>query len=112
MAGMGLNAAKAKLQDIQNALQKALKEAYADAATLPTNEKFSKMSNTVDNAAKRFADTAAQKAAPDIATAILNFITQAQITGTINGVVTATCAVGPAAGTNIDILTGTELSLI
>lgn len=96
--GVGLNVAKAKLQaDIQKALYDAYKATFIYGA-----------GDEGDNIAMKFA----QKGAPAIADALLNFVSQAQVVGTINGVVTAACAVGPANGTNIDVLTGSELSLI
>lgn len=96
--GMGLNAAKAKLQsDIQQALYDAYKATFIYGG-----------GDEGDNIAMNFA----KKGAPAIADAVLNFVTQAQVVGTINGIVTASCAVGPASGTNVDVLTGSELSLI
>jgi hypothetical protein len=96
--GLGLNAAKAKLQtDIQQALFDAFKATFIYGA-----------GNEGDNLAQRFS----QKGAPKIADAVFDFISQAQIVGTINGIVNAASPMGPVSGTNIDTLTGTELSLI
>ena len=95
---IGLNAAKVKLQaDIQQALFDAFKETFILGA-----------GEEGENIAMKFA----KKGAQPIADAVYNFVTQAQITGTVNGIVTGTCGVGPVSGTNIDTLTGTELSLI
>lgn len=44
---------------------------------------------------------AIQKAAEKLATAIDNYLKTAQVITTVNSVVTATCAVGPASGTAI-----------
>ena len=52
------------------------------------------------------------KGAKAIADAIYKFVKEANITGTITGTLAGTCAVGPVTGTNIDIFTGTELSLV
>ena len=96
--GLGLNAAKAKLQaDIQKTLYEAYKATFIYGA-----------GQEGDQIAMKFA----QKAAPGMADALLQFISQAQVVGTITGVVTGACPVGPVSGTNIDALTGTELSLI
>ena len=95
---MGLNAAKVKLQmDIQQALYDAFKATYIYGG-----------GDEGDTIAMNFA----KKGAQPIADAVLNFVSQAQVVGTINGIVTATCPVGPASGTNIDVLSGSELSLI
>lgn len=98
MAGMGLSAAKTKLQqDIQKALEDAFKATFIMGS-----------GDFGDEIARKFA----QKGAKPIADAIDSFIKQAQITGTINGIVTGTCGVGPVSGSNTDILSGTELSLV
>lgn len=85
MAGVGLDIAKVTLQiDIQNALEDAFKATF----TLGGGEDGDKM-------ARRFA----QKGAPKFADAILKFIKQAQITGTIaNGVVSGASPMGPVTG--------------
>ena len=96
--GISLIAAKAKLQsDIQQALYDAYKATYIYGG-----------GNEGEEIAMKFA----QKGAPAIADAVLNFVTQAKVVGTINGIVTGAGAMGPITGTNIDTLTGTELSLI
>lgn len=96
--GLGLNAAKITLEmDIEKALADAFYSSYIFDPGEVGKEK-----------ANRFA----KKAAKPITEAIYNFISQAQVVGTINGVVNGACAVGPVSGTNIDVLTGSELSLI
>lgn len=100
MAGIGLKAAEPKLQ---SDLQKLLYDAYLEP--MKVDGKTSKQS-------KAMANTFAQKASGPMAKAIMNFITQAMITGSIQGIVIGTCAVGPVSGSNTDILSGTELSLI
>lgn len=97
MAGIGLNAAKITFQqDIEKALEDAFKATFITGAA-----------GYGEEIAKKFA----AKGAPAIADAIYKYITQAQITGVINGVVTGTCAASVVSGTDIDILTGTELTI-
>lgn len=96
--GIGLSAAKSKLEiDVEKALTDAFYASYIFDPGEVGKEK-----------ASRFA----KKAAKPITEAIYNFISQAQIVGTVNGVVNGACAVGPVSGSNVDILTGNELSLI
>lgn len=95
---MGLNAAKVKLEmDVEKALADAF---YASYIFDP------------GDVGKEKADKFAKKAAKPITEAIFNFVSQAQIVGTINGIVNGACAVGPVSGSNIDVLTGSELSLM
>jgi hypothetical protein len=95
---VGLSAAKSKLQaDIQKALYDAYKATFILGA-----------GDEGDNIAKKFA----MKGAEPIANAVFDFISQAQIVGVINGVVTGASPVGPVTGTNIDSLSGSELSII
>ena len=98
MAGIGLAAAKAKLLiDVQNALYDGFKKTYLFGA-----------GDDGEEIAMNFAQTAAQP----IADAVYNFVTQAQVVGTVTGIVAAAGAMGPVTGTNIDSFTGSELSLI
>ena len=97
--GIGLNAAKAKLQlDIMNALEKAYKSTFIYGAGEEGNE-----------IAQKFA----QEAAGPMADAILNFISQAQIVGQnplVSTIVAPPMTGGPCVG--MLAFTGTELSLI
>lgn len=105
--GMGLNAAKAKLQqDIQKALNDAFKEAYKATFIYGGGDEG-------DSIAKKFADKGAQTAAGPIADAILNFVSQAQIVG-VNPVVQTIIATPTVGGPCNGVLNfnGTELSLI
>lgn len=96
--GMGLSAAKTKLEmDVEKALEDAFYASYIFDPGEVGKEKASKF---------------AKKAAKPITEAIYNFISQAQIVGTVNGSVNGTCPVGPVTGANIDVLTGSELSII
>lgn len=96
--GIGLSAAKSKLEiDVEKALTDAFYASYIFDPGEVGKEK-----------ASRFA----KKAAKPITEAIYNFITQAQITGTINGIVNGVSPVGPVTGSNVDVLTGSELNLI
>lgn len=96
--GIGINAAKVKLQaDIYKALYDGFKSTYILGA-----------GNDGDLIATNFAKTAAQP----ITDAIFNFISQAQIVGTVNGIVVGASPMGPVSGTNTDIFTGSELSII
>lgn len=96
--GVGLNAAKMKFQE---EIQKALYDAYKATFIYGKGDEG-------ETLATRFAE----KGAPAIADAVLNFVSQAQVVGTINGIVTGACAVGAVNGTNVDNLTGSELSLV
>lgn len=105
--GIGLNAAKAKLQqDIQKALNDAFKEAYKATFIYGTGDEG-------DSIAKKFADKGAQTASGPIADAILNFVSQAQIVG-VNPVVQTIIATPTVGGPCNGVLNfnGTELSLI
>ena len=105
--GMGLNAAKAKLQqDIQKALNDAFKEAYKATFIYGGGDEG-------DTIAKKFADKGAQTAAGPIADAILAFIQQAQIVGA-NPVVQTIIATPMVGGPCNGVLSfnGTELSLV
>lgn len=105
--GMGLNAAKAKLQqDIQKALNDAFKEAYKATFIYGGGEEG-------DSIATKFADKGAQTAAGPIADAILNFVSQAQVVG-VNPVVQTIIATPTVGGPCNGVLNfnGTELSLI
>lgn len=105
--GMGLNAAKAKLQqDIQKALNDAFKEAYKATFIYGCGDEG-------DSIATKFADKGAQTAAGPIADAILNFVSQAQIVGT-NPVVQTIIATPTVGGPCNGVLNfnGTELSLV
>lgn len=95
---IGLNAAKIKLEtDVEKALYNAFYSIFlVDPGDMGKEQ------------AENFSKTAAKP----ITEAIYNFISQAQIVGTVNGVVNGACAVGPVTGSNVDILTGSELSLI
>ena len=99
MAGIGLQAAKAALQaDVYNALRDAFKATFM----LGTGKNGEQL-------AARFA----QKGAPLFADAILKFVQQAQITGTLPaGVVTGACAVGPVSGSCVTTVSPTDLSLV
>jgi hypothetical protein len=105
--GMGLNAAKAKLQqDIQKALNDAFKEAYKATFIYGGGDEG-------DTIATKFADKGAQTAAGPIADAILNFVSQAQITGQnamVSSIIAPPMTGGPCTG--VLAFTGTELSLI
>ena len=107
MAGIGLSAAKAKLQmDIQNALNDAFKEAYKATFIYGGGDEG-------ETIATKFADKGAQTAAGPIADAILSFIQQAQIVG-VNPLVqtiVATPTVGGPCNGSLSF-NGTELSLI
>ena len=105
--GMGLNAAKAKLQqDIQKALNDAFKEAYKATFIYGGGDEG-------DSIATKFADKGAQTAAGPIADAILAFIQQAQIVGA-NPVVQTIIATPMVGGPCNGVLSfnGTELSLV
>jgi hypothetical protein len=105
--GMGLNAAKAKLQqDIQKALNDAFKEAYKATFIYGGGDEG-------DTIAKKFADKGAQTAAGPIADAILSFVSQAQIVG-VNPVVQTIIATPTVGGPCNGVLNfnGSELSLI
>lgn len=105
--GMGLNAAKAKLQqDIQKALNDAFKEAYKATFIYGGGDEG-------DFIATKFADKGAQTAAGPIADAILNFVSQAQVIGT-NPVVQTIIATPTVGGPCNGVLNfnGTELSLV
>lgn len=105
--GMGLNAAKAKLQqDIQKALNDAFKEAYKATFIYGGGDEG-------DFIATKFAMKGAQKAAGPIADAILSFVSQAQIVGT-NPVVQTIIATPTVGGPCNGVLNfnGTELSLV
>lgn len=95
---MSLIAAKNKLEsDIEDALYEGFMSTFLVGA-----------GDEGKNMANRFA----KKSAPKIADALLEFVTKAEIKGTITGVVTATCAVGPVSGTTIDTVVGNELKII
>ena len=98
MAGIGFPAAKEKFQlDMQKAIYEAFKATFSLGA-----------GDMGDEIARKFAE----KGAPKIADAIVSLISQGQIVGTLNGVVTGACAVGPISGTSTNPVTGTELSII
>lgn len=105
--GMGLNAAKAKLQqDIQKALNDAFKEAYKATFIYGGGDEG-------DSIATKFADKGAQTAAGPIADAILNFVSQAQVVGTnplVQTIIATPTVGGPCNG--VLNFNGTELSLI
>lgn len=107
MAGIGLSAAKVKLQmDIQNALNDAFKEAYKATFIYGGGDEG-------DSIATKFAMKGSQKAAGPIADAILNFVSQAQITGQnamVSSIIAPPMTGGPCTG--VLAFTGTELSLI
>lgn len=107
MAGIGLNAAKVKLQlDIQNALNNAFKEAYKATFIYGYGDEG-------EIIATKFAAEGSQKAAGPIADAILAFIQQAQIVGvnpTVQTIIATPMTGGPCNG--VLAFTGTELSLI
>ena len=99
-------AQRTRQEDIQKALEDAFLETFSvgsDADGKP---------NTAGNFAKQIAKKFAMKGAKPIADAIYKFLKEANITGTVTGTLAGTCAVGPVTGTNIDIFTGTELSLV
>lgn len=107
MAGIGLGAAKVKLQlDIQNALNDAFKEAYKATFIYGAGEEGEMI-------ATKFANKGAQVASGPIADAILSFIQQAQIVG-VNPVVQSIIAIPTVGGPCNGFLSfnGTELSLI
>lgn len=107
MAGIGLSAAKLKLQlDIQNALNDAFKEAYKATFIYGGGEEG-------DYIATKFAMKGSEKAAGPIADAILSFIQQAQIVG-VNPVVQTIIATPTVGGPCNGVLNfnGTELNLI
>lgn len=98
MASIGLSAAKTKLEaDIHKALKDAFKSTFIFGA-----------SDEGDEIAERFAQTGSSA----IADAVYDFISQAQITGTLNGVVTGSCAAGPVAGSSTTPVSPSDLSLI
>ena len=105
--GMGLNAAKAKLQlDIQNALNDAFKEAYKATFIYGAGEEGEML-------ATNFAMKGSQKAAGPIADAILNFVSQAQVEGAnplVQTIIATPTVGGPCNG--VLNFNGTELSLI
>lgn len=107
MAAIGLSAAKAKLQlDIQNALNDAFKEAYKATFIYGAGDEG-------EIIATKFAAEGSQKAAGPIADAILNFVSQAQITGQnamVSSIVAPPMTGGPCTG--VLSFTGTELSLV
>lgn len=107
MAAIGLSAAKAKLQlDIQNALNDAFKEAYKATFIYGAGDEGEML-------ATKFAMKGSQKAAGPIADAILNFVSQAQITGQnamVSSIIAPPMTGGPCTG--VLSFTGTELSLI
>lgn len=103
---MGKTLAVAQIQlqkDIEDALYNALLESFPKVQDNTGNA-----NKVSDKIARKFA----QKGAPAFAKAIYNFVKEANITGTLTGIVTAAGAMGPVSGTNIDTFTGTELSLI
>lgn len=101
----GLATAKTKLeQDIRKIIDDAFHEAIKTTFT-------GNQCELGDAIADAFGQKAAEKAAGPLADAIYDFVTQGQIVGTINGVVTGSCAAGPVSGSNIDALTGAELSI-
>lgn len=105
--GMGLNAAKAKLQqDIQKALEDAFKDAYKATFIYGGGDEG-------DEIASKFAKKGAQTAAGPMADAILNFVSQAQITGQnamVSSIIAPPMTGGPCTG--VLAFTGTELSLM
>lgn len=107
MAGIGLSAAKVKLQlDIQKALNDAFKEAYKATFIYGAGDEG-------EIIATKFAMKGSEKAAGPIADAILSFIQQAQIVG-INPVVQSIIATPTVGGPCNGFLSfnGSELSLI
>jgi hypothetical protein len=105
--GMGLNAAKAKLQqDIQKALEDAFKDAYKATFIYGGGDEG-------DEIASKFAKKGAQTAAGPMADAILNFVSQAQVVGQnamVSSIIAPPMVGGPCTG--VLAFTGTELSLI
>lgn len=105
--GMGLNAAKAKLQmDIQKALEDAFKDAYKATFIYGGGDEG-------DEIASKFAKKGAQTAAGPMADAILNFVSQAQVVGQnamVSSIIAPPMTGGPCTG--VLAFTGTELSLM
>ena len=97
--GMGLNAAKAKLQmDIQKALENAYKKTFIFGS-----------GDEGDNIASKFA----QEASGPMADAILNFVSQAKVVGQnamVSSIIAPPMVGGPCTG--VLAFTGTELSLM
>ena len=105
--GMGLNAAKAKLQqDIQKALNDAFKEAYKATFIYGGGDEG-------DFIATKFADKGAQTAAGPIADAILSCVSPAKVVG-VNPLVQTIIATPTVGGPCNGVLNfnGTELSLV
>ena len=105
--GMGLNAAKAKLkEELKAALNDAFKEAYKATFIYGGGDEG-------DSIAAKFAKKGAETAAGPIADAILNFVSQAQITGQnamVSTIIAPPITGGPCTG--VLAFTGTELSLM
>lgn len=105
--GMGLNAAKAKLKkELETALNDAFKEAYKATFIYGGGDEG-------DSIASKFAKKGAETAAGPIADAILNFVSQAQITGQnamVSTIIAPPMTGGPCTG--VLAFTGTELSLM
>lgn len=105
---MGMTLAVAKTQ-LQQKLYKALYDALLN--TFPTVT-VNGIKSQGGSEAQKIADKFAKESSSAIANAIYEFVKEANITGTLTGIVTAAGAMGPVTGTNIDTFTGTELSLI
>ena len=105
--GMGLNAAKAKLkEELKAALNDAFKEAYKATFIYGGGDEG-------DSIAAKFAKKGAETAAGPIADAILNFVSQAQITGQnamVSTIIAPPITGGPCTG--VLAFTLTELSLM
>lgn len=92
-------------EKLETQLIKSLQDAFKST--------FGGVDTEVGNAmALKFARTAAASMAPAICDAIVEIASQAVITGSLTGVVTGACAAGPVTGTNTDVVTGSELTLI
>jgi hypothetical protein len=104
---MTLNAAKAKLKkELEAALNDAFKEAYKATFIYGGGDEG-------DSIASKFAKKGAETAAGPIADAILNFVSQAQITGQnamVSTIIAPPMTGGPCTG--VLAFTGTELSLM
>jgi hypothetical protein len=106
MAGMTMQAAKSVYEQTLKAnILKTMQDAMT--ATFMGNE-----TDIGKAVALKFATEVANGLAGPICETIVNIVSQAQVTGTVTGVVTGSCAAGPVAGANIDMFTGSELSLI
>jgi hypothetical protein len=110
MAGMTMQAAKSVYeQQLKAQILKTMKDAF-NATFLSTAG--GEAASVAEQMSLKFATECANGLSGPICETIVNIVSQAQITGTSNGVTVGTCAVGPTAGTSTNIFTGQELSLV